>query len=153
MLQGSRSSQRRPVKLGIPALCPPTSPTVASSGSSTSVGSHRVTALLLAITSSSDGEEEKGQLKEDGVEPVDPVIRSGHTPRSQGVLNVFRRFLYTHGADVNGGDKYGLTPLHYACMRGASICFYTYCFISLSRKHRSHPRAFDGSRNKHRGDR
>ena len=23
-----------------------------------------------------------------------------------------------HGADLNRKDKYGLTPLHYACMRG-----------------------------------
>ena len=28
------------------------------------------------------------------------------------------RYLSDHGAVVNVKDKYGLTPLHYACMRG-----------------------------------
>ena len=32
--------------------------------------------------------------------------------------NTFLRYLYESGAEVNGKDKYGLTPLHYACMRG-----------------------------------
>ena len=28
------------------------------------------------------------------------------------------RFLADYGANVNQRDNYGLTPLHYACMRG-----------------------------------
>ena len=34
------------------------------------------------------------------------------------LVDLCSRYLYESGAEVNGKDKYGLTPLHYACMRG-----------------------------------
>ena len=37
---------------------------------------------------------------------------------SKDVVDPVIRYLFEQGAIINEKDKYGLTPLHYACMRG-----------------------------------
>ena len=52
------------------------------------------------------------------------------------------RYLYESGAEVNGKDKYGLTPLHYACMRGMCCRYPIHHYCHRHHKH-------DPQRNRH----